>query len=135
MERRDSRTLTVFGRLRPLHRAERAARSEMSVIARRLADAYPATNKDIGVVVQNFNDRFNGGETARLPHGTRRAQHQTGLPSAERAENAAVLAPIDRGCELEVGRPHHVTGPIRLHGAADHEEISRLDDLRHAGRL
>ena len=38
----------------------------MTVIARRLADAYPATNKDIGVVVQNFNDRINGGETARL---------------------------------------------------------------------
>ena len=65
MERRDSRTLTVFGRLRP-HATERSARSEMTVIARRLADAYPATNKDLGVVVQNFNDRFNGGETARL---------------------------------------------------------------------
>ena len=35
-------------------------------MAARLASEYPATNKDIGVVVQNFNDRYNAGATGQL---------------------------------------------------------------------
>jgi predicted permease len=62
MQRREVRSLTMFGRL-ARHATLTSARAEMSTIAGRLSDAYPATNQGVGVLVQNFNDRFNGGET------------------------------------------------------------------------
>ncbi len=65
MQRRGARTLTMFGRTLP-DTPLSAVRSEMNVIAPRLASAYPETNKDVGVLVQNFNDRFNGGQTTRV---------------------------------------------------------------------
>ena len=65
LDRRDSRRLTLFGRLKK-GASLASARSELTTIASRLAAEYPATNKDIGVLVQNFNDRFSGGETPRL---------------------------------------------------------------------
>jgi putative ABC transport system permease protein len=66
MERRDVRNLVMFGRLRGRHMPFRTVRAELDLVAARLAAAYPATNKDIGVLVENFNDRFNSGETPRL---------------------------------------------------------------------
>jgi putative ABC transport system permease protein len=52
----------VFGRLR-VGATYTQARSEMNAIAKRLAAEYPATNKDLqNVVVETFNERFNGGE-------------------------------------------------------------------------
>ena len=63
-ERRDSRNLTMFGRLAP-GAPLRSARNELSVVAGRLAAAYPSTNRTTGVLAQNFNERFNGGDTSR----------------------------------------------------------------------
>jgi putative ABC transport system permease protein len=63
--KRDSRSLTMFARLAD-GRSLRAARAETDVVSSRLASAYPASNKDIGALVQNFNDRFNSNDTARL---------------------------------------------------------------------
>ena len=62
MRRRGSRTLTMFGRMLP-HTPLSTVRSEMNIVASRLATTYPESNKDVGVLVQNFNDRFNGGQT------------------------------------------------------------------------
>ena len=60
-ERRNWRGLTVFGRLHATASRD-AAETEISGIARRLATQYPETNKDIvGVSIQTFNERFNGG--------------------------------------------------------------------------
>lgn len=61
-EKRDNRPLAVFGRLRD--GASRAgAQTEMDGIAERLATQYPDTNKELtGVVIETFNDRFNGGQ-------------------------------------------------------------------------
>jgi predicted permease len=60
-DKRDARSLNVFGRLRD-GATYTQARSEMNAIARRLAAEYPATNKDLqSVVVETFNERFNGG--------------------------------------------------------------------------
>ena len=65
LERRASRTLTVFGRL-----ADGASlgsvNAELGVVASRLATAYPASNADIGLVADTFNDRYNSGQTGRL---------------------------------------------------------------------
>ncbi|MBA2304039.1 MAG: ABC transporter permease [Acidobacteria bacterium] len=38
------------------------AQTELSGLAARLASEYPETNKDVGAVMQTFNERFNGGE-------------------------------------------------------------------------
>ncbi len=65
LQRRNLRSLTMFGRLNG--RATLApARDELASIAGRLSADYPATNRDVGVLVQNFNDRFNGSETKLL---------------------------------------------------------------------
>jgi putative ABC transport system permease protein len=58
---RDARPLTVFARLRDGVSVAQA-RTEMRGLSQRLADAYPATNKDLtGARVETFTERFVGG--------------------------------------------------------------------------
>ena len=61
-DKRSSRYLSVFGRLRDdVSRTQ--AQTELDGIAGRLATAYPDTNKDYAKVsVETFAERFNGGE-------------------------------------------------------------------------
>jgi predicted permease len=60
-ERRNNRFMSVFGRLRAGTSIEEA-QTEMNGIAGRLASQYPDTNKEaVGVLIQTFNERFNGG--------------------------------------------------------------------------
>jgi predicted permease len=58
---RDDRSLFVIGVLKPRASIASAAR-DVDAVARRLADAYPATDRGIGANVMTFNDRFNGGK-------------------------------------------------------------------------
>ncbi len=60
-ERRTSRVLNVFGRLRAgTSRTE--AQTELTTIAARLTSAFPKDYEDInGAMLQTFNERFNGG--------------------------------------------------------------------------
>jgi putative ABC transport system permease protein len=59
-QKRDRRTLNVFGRLRDgASLAE--ARAELNAIAGRLAEQYPETNRGVEALVMPYNDRFNGG--------------------------------------------------------------------------
>jgi predicted permease len=61
-EARGFRFLQAFGRLKG-ETTRKAAQTEFSGIAARLAAAYPETNKEFpAVVVQTFNERFNGGK-------------------------------------------------------------------------
>jgi len=61
-QKRSSRFLQVFGRLRP-DSSRRQAFTELNGIAARLASAYPDTNKEIiAARVDTFNERFNGGK-------------------------------------------------------------------------
>ena len=62
LQQRNVRNLTMFGRLAG-NATLSSARAELSAIAGRMADEFPATNEDLGVLVQNFSDRFNGSET------------------------------------------------------------------------
>ncbi len=64
-ESRKARRLGVFGRLADGKRVE-DARTEMSLIARRLETEYADSNKGVGSVVQTFNERFNGGPIRML---------------------------------------------------------------------
>ena len=59
-EKRDTRRHQVFGRLKP-GASQAQAEAELAGIAQRLARQYPDTNKDLGVAVRTFNERFNGG--------------------------------------------------------------------------
>lgn len=59
--KRNIRGLAIAGRVRPgVSRAE--AQAELRDIGARLAAEHPDTNKDIGVRLETFNERFNGGE-------------------------------------------------------------------------
>jgi putative ABC transport system permease protein len=60
-ERRTSRVLTVFGRVRPgVSRTE--AQTELNTVAAQLTSAYPKDYEEIaGASLQTFNERFNGG--------------------------------------------------------------------------
>ncbi|HYT65264.1 MAG TPA: ABC transporter permease [Vicinamibacterales bacterium] len=61
-QKRSARFIQVFGRIRP-DVSRQQAQTEFSGIASRLAAAYPDTNKDFpGVMIQTFNERFNGGK-------------------------------------------------------------------------
>lgn len=62
LERRESRGLTMFGRL-ARHESIAAARAEMTLLAARLETQYPETNKDTGALVRTYNDYFTGRET------------------------------------------------------------------------
>ncbi len=57
--------LSVAGRLKPGVSVE-AANADLGVIARRLQQQYPATNKDIGARVQRFVDAYIGPEPHQL---------------------------------------------------------------------
>lgn len=62
---RDGRTLTVAGKLRR-GGSLTAAQSEMDVLARRLEQEHPATNRDRGVVVQTLTNAFREPGTGAL---------------------------------------------------------------------
>jgi putative ABC transport system permease protein len=61
LQKKDSRSLRVMGRLAPgVTRSQ--AQVEMSGIARALHTEWPDTNKDMDAQLLTFNERFNGGE-------------------------------------------------------------------------
>ena len=59
--RRITRTLGVFGRLRP-GLSRRQAQAEMTALGAAIAAEHPDTNREYEPVVVPYNDRFNGGE-------------------------------------------------------------------------
>jgi predicted permease len=65
LEKRSNRPLTLFGVRRQGISKEQAG-ADLAVIARRLAGAYPDTNRDTGVSVQTFHEAFNGGPIRTL---------------------------------------------------------------------
>jgi predicted permease len=60
LEKRDNRQLRVFGMLKQGATLAQAG-VEMNAIAHRLIAQYPATDKDLSIVVETFQQRFNGG--------------------------------------------------------------------------
>lgn len=59
-EKRDARNYEVFGRLKT-GTGTTEAQAELAGIAARLERAYPATNRHVGVLIQTFSQRQNGG--------------------------------------------------------------------------
>jgi predicted permease len=60
LEKRENRSLQVFGLLKP-GTSIAQANADLNGIAQRLAKQYPDTNKDISASVQTFQQRYNGG--------------------------------------------------------------------------
>jgi predicted permease len=65
LDRGDGDTLEVFGRLRDGVTID-AAQTEMTGIARRLAQSYPETNEGVGAIVQPYTQEFIGTEAIAL---------------------------------------------------------------------
>ncbi|MDQ2950431.1 MAG: ABC transporter permease, partial [Acidobacteriota bacterium] len=61
IQKRDNRSLQVYGRLKP-DVSLTDARAEMALIASQLEKSYSKENKGIKVNVKTFNDEFNGGQ-------------------------------------------------------------------------
>lgn len=61
VEGRGSHNLGVIGRLKPGISMESAI-TGMDVISRRLAEAYPGTNSDLGISMESLKERFKGDE-------------------------------------------------------------------------
>jgi putative ABC transport system permease protein len=59
-QKRDARTIEVFGRMRG-GVTRQQAQSEMNTIAATLRSDHPDTNKDVTASVMTFNERMNGG--------------------------------------------------------------------------
>jgi putative ABC transport system permease protein len=64
-EKRDSRELIAFGRLRD-DVTLASARAGMDTLAARLEKEYPASNQGVRAVVKPYNDAFNGGQVRIL---------------------------------------------------------------------
>jgi predicted permease len=60
LQKRTERPLDLFGMLKPGNTTQQAS-VDLNTIAHRLAIQYPETNKDIGVTVETFQQRYNGG--------------------------------------------------------------------------
>ena len=60
LERRDQRGINVLARVKPdVPRAR--AEEDITAIAKRLQQEYPATNKNVDAELMTFNERYNGG--------------------------------------------------------------------------
>jgi predicted permease len=101
LQRREVRGLTMFGRLARGSTLP-AARAEMTAIAGRLAEAYPATNKGMGVLVQNFNDRFSGGETGLIFRALLGAVGFVLLIACANVANLLLSRAIERSREVSI---------------------------------
>jgi predicted permease len=65
LKRGEGQVVVPFGRLKPGVTIEQA-QAEIGAIAKRLAEQYPQTNKDLGATVQPFVRRFLGSQTFTL---------------------------------------------------------------------
>jgi predicted permease len=60
LEKRSNRSVLLYGFLKPGTSIQRAS-VDLGAIAQRLATAYPEADKNIGIQVQTFQERYNGG--------------------------------------------------------------------------
>lgn len=100
-EKRDNRRLGVYGRLAEgMTRAE--AQTEMTLIGKRLQQQYPDTNKNVDVIVQTFNENFNGGEIRTVFLAMLGAVGFVLLIACANVANVQLARAIDRAKEISV---------------------------------
>jgi predicted permease len=99
--KRDNRRLGVYGRLAEgKTRAE--AQTEMTLIGQRLQQQHPDTNKNVDVIVQTFNENFNGGEIRTVFLAMLGAVGFVLLIACANVANVQLARAIDRSKEISV---------------------------------
>lgn len=99
--KRDNRRLGVYGRLAQGKTAAEA-QTEMTLIGQRLQQEHPDTNKDVDVIVQTFNQNFNGGEIRTVFFAMMGAVGFVLLIACANVANVQLARAIDRAKEISV---------------------------------
>jgi putative ABC transport system permease protein len=101
VERGEGDTLEVFGRLRDGVTVD-AAQTEMTGLARRLAQAYPETNEGVGAVVQPYTREFIGTEAIALLYTMLGVVFGVLLIACANVANLLLARSVMRGREVAV---------------------------------
>jgi predicted permease len=99
--KRDNRRLGVYGRLAQ-GKTPAEAQTEMTLIGQRLQQAHPDTNKDVDVIVETFNQNFNGGEIRTVFLAMMGAVGFVLLIACANVANVQLARAIDRAKEISV---------------------------------
>ncbi len=99
--KRDNRRLGVYGRLAK-GKTPAEAQTEMTLIGQRLQQAHPDTNKDVDVIVETFNQNFNGGEIRTVFLAMMGAVGFVLLIACANVANVQLARAIDRAKEISV---------------------------------
>ncbi|MDA1235599.1 MAG: ABC transporter permease [Acidobacteria bacterium] len=100
--KRDNRRLGVYGKLAP-SKTPAEAQVEMTLIGQRLQQAHPDSNKGVDVIVQTFNENFNGGQIRTVFLAMIGAVGFVLLIACANVANVQLARAIDRAKEISVG--------------------------------
>lgn len=99
--KRDDRQMGVYGRLAS-DASPGSAQVEMSLIGQRLQREHPETNKNVDIIVETFNENFNGGQIRSVFLAMSGAVAFVLLIACANVANIQLARAIDRAKEISV---------------------------------
>jgi putative ABC transport system permease protein len=98
---RDDRRLSVYGRLAAGVTPGEAA-VEMSLVGKRLQEQHPVMNRDVDIVIQTFNENFNGGQIRAIFLAMMGAVGFVLLIACANVANIQLARAMDRAKEISI---------------------------------